>query len=85
MFEVGKKVIAIKDDKYYHKAYKKYEVFKLLAIRENICACHGSYMLDIGKTCEYPSDALICGTCGKKVPDNTQTVWCDSEDFAPLR
>lgn len=79
MFEVGNKVIAIKD--HIEGEYKKWQVFKLRGIKEKPCKCK-ELDLDIGITLRS-YEGLMCEACKYLYKKPNGILWCTSTDFAP--
>ena len=82
MFEVGKKVICIKDHK---KAnVKRGQVFELQQIRLAKCKCK-DMLFDIGLSIPngYNKDAQDCYACGATGLPTNGTLWLKSTRFAP--
>jgi len=79
MFEVGKKVICIKDHS--QGVVKKGQIFELHAIKKGVCGC-GLIVFDIGK--QNYCDHYVCGSCNKdQLPNKDGIYWLGSILFAP--
>lgn len=76
MFEVGKKVIAIKDHS--HGYFRKGDVFELLCIKQ-FCKC--AIALDVGLKTKDTGTNTYCPRCGYE--DSTGVLWCIQTYFAP--
>jgi len=82
MFEVGKKVICIKNHS--QGIVKKGEVYELISIRKSKCKC--KYIdLDIGFAIPEHKNNTIqgCRTCGEMYIKTDGTHWFCSSLFAP--
>ncbi len=77
-FEVGKKVIAIKDHP--QNRFKKGDVFTLKGI--STLSCRSSLALDIGMT--LPGELVLCAACGEVYNIQTSTFWFLAMRFIPL-
>lgn len=81
-FEVGKRVIAIKDSET-KGCFRKGQVFTLLQIRESKCNCSHSIELDIG--IRTAARYMCCPKCGVDPYNVTNGVaWASPTAFAPI-
>lgn len=84
MFEVGKKVICIKDHS--EGIVRKGQVYPINAIKKGHCVC-GYKLIDIGKPFHTPQTTLynsMCMQCGhQKVERNDGIQWLSCILFAP--
>lgn len=79
MFEVGKKVIAIRDHS--EKDFKKGDIFDLIGIKKSPCGC-GNILLNINYKNSYYL-FLHCLKCGNRFSITDEYLWFESSSFAP--
>lgn len=76
MFEVGKKVIAIRSQS--GGAFKEGDVFECLALKKICCGNGVAMLIDL----YFKGCASQCGDCGMLYP--VGEAWFDAGNFAPI-
>lgn len=79
-FEVGKKVICIKDHSM--GVVKRGDIFELHSIRKSPCGC-GAIELDVNIPTPSYAKSVICTRCSTKTLGTPTTWWVRSDRFAP--
>jgi len=78
LYEVGKKVIALKDSEL--GLYKKHDIREILELKQ--CSCKELLALDLGFELK---ERLVCYCikCQTKLSSDGR-LWCDSQNWKPL-